>query len=165
MKWIPASERLHKDDHEYVYLKGCRVDKGILRFEQWENQPKPHITLYYHNGVGTTELISWQAGHEELRKIFWLDETEQASPDGWVSVEDRLPELNEPLMGYNDDDVLEVIIENYMATVLAYDENKGIIKAELTKRGWAEISSNSHSTIVKITHWQPLPPLPKKDKP
>lgn len=79
MKWIKASERLQKDDHEFVFIKGCRVDKGILRREFSELQNAWFVTLYYNGGFGTEELTSWREGHEELNKIFWLDENESES--------------------------------------------------------------------------------------
>lgn len=74
----------------------------------------------------------------------------------WVNVEDKLPELSEPLMGYNDDNVREVIIPNFKATVLGYNNEIGVFKAHYTKNGWSEISSISSSGIQKPTHWTPL---------
>lgn len=79
----------------------------------------------------------------------------------WISVDERLPELTEPLMGYNDDDVLEVMLENYQIHVLGYDPEIGWFKAQLTKRGWREVSSISTRASVKPTHWAPAPQPPQ----
>jgi len=79
----------------------------------------------------------------------------------WVDVNDRLPELTEPWMGYNDANERVVLALNYEVTVLAYDPEKGIIKAKLDSTGWSEISSTSISSIVNITHWMYLPDKPK----
>jgi hypothetical protein len=80
----------------------------------------------------------------------------------WIEVEKQLPELTEPLMWYNDEtEQMEVLIPNYQATVLAYDETLEIYKAKFDKRGWSEISSLSIKGGVKPTHWMPLPEPPK----
>jgi hypothetical protein len=78
----------------------------------------------------------------------------------WISVETP-PELTEPLMGYNDDNEREVIIENYQATVLGYNPEIGTFKARYVKRGWAEISSVSVNSTITPTHWMTLPTPPK----
>lgn len=71
--WIKASERLQIDDHEYVFLKGCRVHMGILRNENIYGQEI--VTLYYHDGFGISKLSSWCVGHPDLAFIQWLDES------------------------------------------------------------------------------------------
>lgn len=82
--------------------------------------------------------------------------------NNWIRIEDGLPEINEPLMGYNDENIREVFIENHQATVLAYDPKLGVFKARLYKGNrWSEISSISVNGIVNVTHWMPLPPPPK----
>ena len=80
----------------------------------------------------------------------------------WISVKDRLPELNEPLIGYNDENEKVILIENYKATVLAFDEKIGIFKAQYNSRGWSEIASHFQNGIVKPLYWMPLPEPPKK---
>lgn len=88
------------------------------------------------------------------------------SKEGWISVEDVLPELNEPLMGYEDDGITRrVMIENFKATVLAFDPEIGIFKAELNKRGWSEIGKSYTNGTVKPTHWMPLPAPPGASSP
>jgi len=92
--WVKASERLQTDDHEYVFLKGCRVDKGILRIEQWPYQPHRHIVLYHNEGLGINQLSAWREGHDELDKIFWLDESQptltiQQALEVWDDAEKR----------------------------------------------------------------------------
>lgn len=79
--------------------------------------------------------------------------------NGWINVKVRLPELNEPLIGYNDKNIKQILIENYEANVLGYNVELGIFKARLTKMGWCEVSSISTS-VVKPLYWIPLPEPP-----
>lgn len=83
--------------------------------------------------------------------------------NNWISVNDRLPELTEPFMMYNDENIREVAWENDHVHVLAFDPEKGIVKAQRDKRGWSEVSSCSISGL-NPTHWQPLPAPPKKEE-
>lgn len=62
-------------------------------------------------------------------------------PDGWISVEDKLPTVNK----YGDVYVLVHMDEGFIATT-TFVENEGF---EL----WAESG--------EVTHWQPLPKPPK----
>lgn len=80
--------------------------------------------------------------------------------EDWISVKDRLPERTEPLIGYNDENVREVMIANFEATVLAYHPEIGICKARLQKFGWSEVSSISVRSF-EPTHWMPLPEPPQ----
>lgn len=79
----------------------------------------------------------------------------------WISVKERLPERNEPLIGYNDDDVQEVMMDNFEATVLAYSKDRGCFKAKLHSWGWSEVAKNSIDSTVEVTHWMPLPSPPE----
>lgn len=80
----------------------------------------------------------------------------------WVSVDDRLPELTEPFMAYNDQGVREVWFENDHIIVLGYNPKIGIFKAKLDRHtGWSEVSTLSINGTIKPTHWMPLPELPK----
>lgn len=107
-------------------------------------------TEYLYNGL-REHIIDLKAENSKMRKALEND---------WVSVDDRLPELTEPLMWYNDDNILEVGIENYKATVLAFHPQAGIYKAVLTKAtGWSEISTVSNRALLP-THWRPLPATP-----
>lgn len=81
--------------------------------------------------------------------------------DNWISVKERLPEKSEHLMGFDDEFKPYIAIENYQATVLAYNEYLGVFKAIYTNRGWVEVSSISSKGGVKPTHWQPI--FPPKD--
>lgn len=61
--------------------------------------------------------------------------------DGWISVDERLPEVDE----YGDINVLVCMDDEFIA-MATYDQNNGW---EL----WAESG--------EVTHWQPLPKSPK----
>jgi hypothetical protein len=82
----------------------------------------------------------------------------------WIPVSERLPVCNEPLTWFNDETGRrEPFIENDHATVLAYNDQLGIYKAQYSKMGWNEISSISISGGKDAipTHWMPLPETPK----
>ena len=98
LRWVKASERLQNDDHEFVFLKGCRVDKGILRREFNKPQQAWFVTLYYNDGFGTQELTSWREGHEELNKIEWLDES---SPNQLQQEIEEVEETAKSFRGYS----------------------------------------------------------------
>jgi hypothetical protein len=79
-----------------------------------------------------------------------------------IPVKERLPELTEPLIGYDEgDNTPHVLIENYKATVMGYNKEQGFFKAVLTKQGWAEVASISVNSTIKPTHWQPWPDAPE----
>lgn len=82
----------------------------------------------------------------------------------WIAVSDRIPELTEPFLMYNDDNVQEVAWENDHAIVIAYDPDPriGIFKAKFDRRlRFSEISSSSINCCVNPTHWMPIPSPPK----
>jgi hypothetical protein len=85
----------------------------------------------------------------------------------WVDVEEALPEYTEYRMMWNDEtNQREPYGEPAFQTVLAYNEELGIFKAEYAKHNhWNEVSSISRKGSVKPTHWMPLPkpPLPSSD--
>ena len=71
-------------------------------------------------------------------------------PNEWVSVEERLPEV--------DDSVLVHIIDTF-------DNRENIVITKYTiglnlKMEWLGFEHNS----FKVTHWMPLPAPPKKEK-
>jgi hypothetical protein len=102
---------------------------------------------------------------EELQDFLFAANA-NTQPNIWVDVLDRLPELTEPLMGYDDNNERIVIIPNFRATVLAWNEILGIYKAEFVKHGWSEISSiSSQGTKDAIpSHWMPLPTPPNNNQ-
>lgn len=81
----------------------------------------------------------------------------------WISVDERLPELTEPLTWWNDDTgKREVLKENVKATVLAYHPEIGTFKAEYQPGNWTVIAPNYYNGTYQPTHWQPLPNSPKQ---
>lgn len=65
---------------------------------------------------------------------------------GWISVEDRLPEIDEDYLVYT------ITGSQYM---LIWDWERNLF-GELIDWGWYDFIN------VNITHWQPLPPPPIK---
>jgi hypothetical protein len=121
---------------------------------------KYETTLFNKNGQPVKAVTLINAG--EALKEYGETLAARTEGDGWTKVEDGLPELTEPLMWWNDEtNASEVCIENWKATVMAFDPELGIYKAEFSKNGWHEISSISTKGGVKPTHWRPLPSPPK----
>jgi len=81
----------------------------------------------------------------------------------WIKVSEQLPACTEPFMVYNDDNITRQIAwENDHVFVLAFDSEKGIVKAKFDRNyRWAEVSSISISPL-NPTHWMPLPEPPKE---
>lgn len=82
----------------------------------------------------------------------------------WISVEDRLPDVDVPvlLLGYDEDN------ESYMFT--ASLEESHAIYSDLENKWfsygvYSDGSSPSYTCYyaTKVTHWMPLPPLPMED--
>lgn len=74
----------------------------------------------------------------------------------WVNLSEALPECTEPSYWYNDENVREIDCENDHATVLAFNEAKGIYLAKYNRRGaWSEIASFGSSTAGESipSHW------------
>lgn len=82
-----------------------------------------------------------------------IDFAIQALGDGWVSVEDGLPEIGVSVIAY-----VPAVPDQFNQQILAFD---GTL--------WKEFDENSDDPIldedawiVGVTHWQPLPPKPKQ---
>lgn len=79
-------------------------------------------------------------------KAWWDKEYEpQKEIQQWISVEDRLPELHTPVIGW----VKLSIFSDYQMVVV-----------ERLMHGWSHIANSQF--ITAITHWMPLPELPKE---
>lgn len=78
----------------------------------------------------------------------------------WIDVTEQLPEMNEPILWYNDANE-RVPSGLFEANVWAYDPEKGRIKAKYDNCGWREVSSNSISGC-RPTHWLPMAPPPEQ---
>lgn len=83
--------------------------------------------------------------------VSWADENPK-SP--WISVEERLPEINR---------------NSYSDIVLTIDENQNIVVAfySFYRREWIRVEGkeNIDDSISQndITHWMPIPELPKEE--
>ena len=66
--------------------------------------------------------------------------------NGWISVKDRLPDLNEYVLGYCQ----QIGLLNRFVEMVRKNGN--------VKTGWW---CDRYDEAVKVTHWQPLPEPPK----
>lgn len=90
---------------------------------------KEDLTRFYDNEVTAKELID-----------------EQPTIGGWISVKDRLPEINEPVLftGKND-------IGN------RYPAQKGYYSGD----EWYTFGGLWDKPLDRVTHWMPLPEPPE----
>lgn len=174
--WVKASERLplhrafwnmpgeHNNNECYfpIRIDGNKYRVGEIFDERKEGSSDP-VYMFVINGEDFYE--------RDFNRIEWLDENESPAEqpvrevDDWVSVDERLPELTEPLTWWDDEtNQRDVIIPNHHAIVIAYNPELGVYKAKLEGKMWSEISSRSTvSTKETIpTHWKPLPGSPFK---
>lgn len=93
--------------------------------------------------------ISLPAAKDEISEIIKLIE----SP--WISVDDDLP--------CNHEELLSKEKEGYTESVMAYT-NIGVIFISMRKYddGWKWETSHYFPRIIIITHWMPIPELPKE---
>jgi hypothetical protein len=133
MKWIKTSE-LIPDENKKVILRfpwhnNTRVlDYGILKPKEPEDNQRWFATDNYGS------IPERETGLE------WLDET----PEEWISVEDRLPEIGERVLCWKE----SIIPDSYYAEAGAYGFfNKGV---------WGDVEADNW----KVTHWMPLPSAP-----
>ena len=92
-------------------------------------------------------------GFGQLAPVF-LEGTEFALKNQWISVEDDLP-CNNP----------NNIHFGFTNNVLVIDNNKNISIAFMKKykdNEWIWDSTNNFVFLPLITHWMPIPKLPKK---
>lgn len=88
----------------------------------------------------------------------------KSSNNGWISVDDKLPPNNTPVLIYLDDDVVvcELGLQNNI-TIACYDNGLG---DDLPC--WLSIESQNCSSVVmpviinpsEVAYWQPLPEPP-----
>lgn len=99
----------------------------------------------------------------------WMDveptKQTQSSNNGWISVDDKLPPNNTPVLIYLDDNVVvcELGLQNNI-TIACYDNGHG---DDLPC--WFSVESQDCSSVVmpiispsEVAYWQPLPNPPTK---
>lgn len=69
-RWVSI---LAKEPQGIHYLKGCRLDKGLIK-KEFKNGQYVYV-LYKGNGMEQDALTIWDIGHPELKEVFWLDES------------------------------------------------------------------------------------------
>lgn len=108
-----------------------------------------------HNDV--SEIIA-----QRLRKA--LSDYEKESPDGWISVESRLPELKEDSI-YSED-VLVYAVDRDKSEDGAIIETGCLFRKKKINQ-WAIGESSAYDYedgIWEVTHWMSLPVAPRLEK-
>lgn len=90
------------------------------------------------------EFYTVEYGHRYFERVVGLLTIEAEPDNGWISVEDRLPELGQRVMAFCRAGIM---------TFLRYDGEV-----------WFEMSSKNEYLLSFVTHWQPLPEPPKEEK-
>lgn len=79
------------------------------------------------------------------------DMPKQVAQSKWISVEDRLPER-------------EVLAANFAPGTCGYKEYIiGYVSREKCTESGKCYAENDYEILYNVTHWMPLPPLPKED--
>ena len=106
---------------------------------------------YPDGKIYTDEYVKW------LEKQVVVLRNSQPNPLGWISVEDRLPELDETVLLFDDWQTREG--KEYK------DVRVGYLSSFTTMNTSKGISHNCEWRVIgfafNITHWQPLPNPPK----
>lgn len=106
---------------------------------------------------------SFKAGMD-YASSFPTSEPPEEQEELWIKLSDRIPEMTEQVMMYDDDNKRVPWEGNFEVHVLAWNDKKGTYKARLNKyTGWTEVSSKSISGVDSTPEfWQPLPKPPQK---
>lgn len=77
-----------------------------------------------------------------------------STPQGWISVEDRLPAMDEPVLVYTPSSVVKVCFDEW-CTYHEAPVSWSSATVE-TGEGW------QNHEFEEVTHWMPLPPPPEQ---
>lgn len=89
------------------------------------------------------------ADHRQLAE--WLRELKERRSGGWISCEERLPEVNEPvLFVFNTGSGFKAVMYGWHETI------KGL------GSGWHQAGVGGARADEEVTYWQPLPEPPKE---
>lgn len=111
-----------------------RIEQERKAFEWWISNPAPPVPI---DPCQKQKDGRYAYDHIEFAWRAWQA---RAAQSGWISVEDRLPEVNGRYLGFNNNTGRAGAVEFYKPY------------------NWKGIFHNHH--ILDVTHWQPLPEPP-----
>jgi len=132
------------------------MEKQITTVYVPTEQGKRFTEMLYRDGG----LIEWSNVYlyshaEHLAAQAALSKAEDKCNNGWISVEDRLPEYGKYILVIGTD-AMQYGIERFHVCEMN-DLEDGIEFKETRQFYWL---TESGRKIDKVTHWQPLPPKP-----
>lgn len=130
-QWIKASEKLPEGTNGYAKDIAYKVhrDSGTRIFTSTVNQ--------------FLDTVKYRV----QEKYEWLDDSLPQEEQGWVSVEDRLPEIGEPVLVYAPTEEDKIQVDHRCKTG--------------HESGWSwDWCMNTETFEHTVTHWQPLPAPP-----
>jgi len=135
MQWISVEERLPE--------KGAR-GHYMVTMQRDDEAPWLDVCFWYGDafGIDAPAVTAWMPRPEPWQAPLTPEEPE---PDGWISVEERLPGLDIP--------------------VIACREGEGDSFEAVRGMGVAEWYLCGSRMNLPPTHWQPLPDPPKEPAP
>lgn len=130
-------DKIEKIQHSYSATKG-QNEYDLLVREDVADLFESYAQMFIEK-QGDKDLTSaYLLGHFDGKK----DKEEQTKQSEWISVDDRLPEFDKPVLarfiGWDDMEFMRVLELEYNA-------------------GWVDWESNDYNTV---THWMPLPTSP-----
>lgn len=114
-----------------------RIEKERSAFEAWHKETFGYLPKKYKDGTFMSPSRADEVNPQDMFEG-WLANAAQSE---WISVEERLPEVNGTYLGFNNNAGMVGAVKFYK-----YHTGKGLF--------------HDHR-ILNVTHWQPLPEPPE----
>lgn len=133
--------------HDYTDFSTGHLHLAVDSWDgpfRWRVTSGANLNYLGTDSVGVADTLDAAKSAAEAFAREWVAAQAAALGDGWVSVEERLPEIGARVL-------------------IAHSENGGPPIAEtgdFERSGWALDSIGWLMLGMTVTHWCPLPPLP-----